>query len=119
VSGKQVEIETRVQASAFHATMGRIAFWPNGRHTEPKLVSELFETENQDDFPVEASFSYRFPNDTPPGEIRSNVDYELLLKCFDETTQRFILGWFDEFGFCREGQFIVLQCDRGVSYRIE
>ena len=23
--------------------MGRIAFWPNGRHTEPKLVSELFE----------------------------------------------------------------------------
>lgn len=117
VDGRRVDVDVRVQGYAFHATWGRVVFWPNGRHHEPRILSEVFETGNDDDFPAAVRVGYRY-GDEVRGEIVANVDYEMLHKCYDWRQERFVLGGLDEHGTCIEGEYIVLQCDRGVSFTL-
>jgi hypothetical protein len=66
------------------------------------------------DFPAEVELRYRYPDDTPSGDILAALDYELLSACFDEVTGALEIGALDEFGTCRPGTFVILQCDRGL-----
>jgi len=114
VVGRRVDVDVKIQGIGFHGTLGRVVFWPNGRHREPRVLSDLFETGSDDDFPVELTVGHTYAN-APSGEIVANVDYEMLNKCYDWRQERFVLGGLDEHGTCIEGEYIVLQCDRGVS----
>lgn len=128
VQGKQVTVTARALGVAVPAevnvspaivgSVGRFRFWPNGRHREPKVTSEIFPTLNAQDFPVDVELRHRYPANTPPGEILAALDYELLSACFDDITGALEIGGIDEFGTCRPGEFVILQCDRGLSYVI-
>lgn len=99
-------------------SLGRFGFWPHGRHNPPKVVSELFSTTKADDFPAQVELLYRHSGVTGPTEVLANLDYEVLSACRDEMTGQIIVGGLDEYGYCRKGEQVILQCDRGVSYTI-
>lgn len=103
---------------AIVASVGRFRFWPDGRHQGAKVTSEVFPTMRAEDFPVDIELQYRYPSGTTSGEVLAALDYEFLSACFDELTGELEIGGLDEFGTCRPGAFVILQCDRGLSYRI-
>jgi hypothetical protein len=100
------------------ASVGRFRFWPDGRHRGPRLTSGIFRTIDPDDFPVEVQLVYEYPEGAAAGEIEAAFDYELLSACYEEATGALEVGGLDEFGTCRPGEFVILQCDRGLRYAI-
>jgi hypothetical protein len=128
VRGKEVTVTVRALgvgvpaevnvSPAIVGSVGRFRLWPDGRHQGPKVTSEVFPTLTARDFPVDLELRYLYPATTSPGEKRAALDYELLSACFDDVSGALEIGGIDEFGTCRPGEFVILQCDRGLSYVI-
>jgi hypothetical protein len=100
------------------ASFGRFAFWPNGRHNPPKITSDLFPTMQAVDFPVQVSLSYRHTDISQTTTVHANLDYEILSAAYDNSG-RLRLGGLDENSGFQPGEFVILQCDRGLSYVIQ
>ena len=103
--------------STVEGSFGRFAFWPNGRHTPPKITSDLFPTRNGSDFPVSASIHYTHSDITGATNVLANLDYEILSAAYDDSG-RLRLGGRDEQDRFVPGQFVILQCDRGLEYTV-